>query len=149
MIMHSLLLLSSLLLIGTVVAKAADSKSAEADSKELAALNRDYIRSAVTSDVAWFDKNISSDFVCSNGDGSQVDRAGFLKQTAAPRGISNVELHDVTIRLVGESGDFALIHARTTFLTADGKPGSIRYTDAWVRQHRRWVEVSAHITPVK
>jgi ketosteroid isomerase-like protein len=138
--MHYILLLSSLMMIGAVVAKAADSKT------ELEALNREYIRSAVTSDVAWFDKNISADFVCSNGDGTQVDRAGFLKQTANPRGISNVELHDVNIRVLG---DFALIHARTTFVGADGKPGSIRYTDAWARQNGRWVAVSAHITPIR
>src|SRR5258708_1284552 len=146
MTMPYFLLLPSVTLIGAVVAKAADSKSTQADSKELEALNREYIRSAVTSDVAWFDKNISVDFVCSNGDGSQVDRAGFLKQTANPRGISNVELHDVNIRVLG---DFALIHARTTYTAADGKPGSIRYTDAWARQHGRWVAVSAHITPIR
>ena len=116
------------------------------DSIELEALNREYIRSAVGSDVGWFERSIAADFVCCNADGSQVDRSGFLKQTASPRGISNVELHDVNIRVMG---DFALIHARTTYVGADGKPDSIRYTDAWARQQGRWVAVSAHITPVK
>jgi ketosteroid isomerase-like protein len=144
--MNCFLMVAGVALIASVVAKAAEPKASEADSKELEALNREYIRSAVGSDVGWFDRNIAADFVCSNPDGSQVDRAGFLKQTANPRGISNVELHDLTIRVMG---DFALIHARTTYTGKDGQPGSIRYTDAWARQQGRWVAVSAHITPVR
>jgi ketosteroid isomerase-like protein len=144
--MDTSLMLAGVALLGGVMAKAADPEASSEDSNELEALNREYVRSAVGSDVGWFERNLAADFVCSNPDGSLVERAGFLKQTAAPRGISNVELHDVLIRVMG---DFALIHARTTFTAKDGQPGSIRYTDAWARQHGRWVAVSAQLTPVR
>jgi ketosteroid isomerase-like protein len=115
------------------------------DLKELEALNREYVRSAITSDVAWFERHLAADFVCSNPDGSLVDRSGFLRQTALPRGISDLELHDVMVRIMG---DFALIHARTTF-SREGQTGSNRYTDAWRREPGGWAAVSAQITPVR
>jgi ketosteroid isomerase-like protein len=60
-----------------------------------------------------------------------------------PVTISNLEAHDVHIRLMG---DVALIHARTTYIGSDGRPRSGRYTDVWARRHGRWLAVSAHVT---
>ena len=101
---------------------------AAADVETLERLNRDYITSVQTSDVRRFDEILAEDFLCSNPDGSLVDRAGFLAQTARPVTISNLETHDVRIRIIG---DVALIHARTTYTLPDGRAGSGRYTDVW------------------
>ena len=43
-------------------------------------------------------------------------------------------------------GDFAIIHAQTTFTTREGRPGLGRYTDVWARRDGRWLAVSAHVT---
>ena len=91
------------------------------DHETLFRLNRDYIRSVQASDVRRFDEILADDFRCSNPDGSLVDRAGFLAQTARPVSISNLEAHDVEIRIMG---DFAIIHARTTYTRPDGGVGS-------------------------
>src|SRR5712692_7731766 len=109
----------------------------------LVELNRDYIRSVQTSDVGRFNEILSADFYCSNPDGSLVDRAGFLKQTALPVQISDLAAHDVKIRIMG---DFAIIHARTTYTMPGGRTGSGRYTDVWARQQGHWLAVSAHVT---
>ena len=53
-------------------------------------LNRDYIRSVQASDVRRFNEILADDFMCSNPDGSLVDREGFLTQTARPVGIRRV-----------------------------------------------------------
>jgi ketosteroid isomerase-like protein len=106
-------------------------------------LNRDYIRSVQTSDVRRFDEILADDFLCSNPDGSLVDRQGFLKQTALPVRISNLEAHDVKVRIMG---DFAIIHARTSYTTPDGGAGSGRYTDVWARRNGAWLAISAHVT---
>jgi ketosteroid isomerase-like protein len=106
-------------------------------------LNRDYIRSVQTSDVRRFDQILADDFVCSNPDGSLVDRQGFLQQTALPVRISNLEAHDIKVRIMG---DFAIIHARTTYTKPDGGAGSGRYTDVWARRTGDWLAVSAHVT---
>ncbi len=106
-------------------------------------LNRDYIRSVQESDVRRFDEILADDFLCSNPDGTLIDRAAFLEQTVRPATIANLAAHDVNVRLMG---DFAIIHARTTFTTRDGSPWAGRYTDVWARRGGRWLAVSAHVT---
>jgi ketosteroid isomerase-like protein len=113
------------------------------DHDTLFQLNRDYIRSVQTSDVRRFDEILAEDFLCSNPDGTLVDRKTFLAQTALPVKISDIEAQDVNIRLMG---DFAIIHARTTYRRPDGGPGAGRYTDVWARRGGRWLCVSAHVT---
>ena len=116
---------------------------AATDLQTLEQLNRDYISSVQSSDVRRFDEILAEDFLCSNPDGSLVDRAGFLVQTARPVTISNLEARDVKIRIMG---DVAIIHARTTYTMPDGRAASGRYTDVWSRRNGRWLAVSAHVT---
>jgi len=113
------------------------------DVDTLHQLNQDYIRSVQTYDVRRFDEILGEDFLCSNPDGSLVDRAEFLAQTARPVSISNLEARDVRVRIIG---DVAIIHARTTYTLPDGRAGSGRYTDVWARRRGRWLAVSAHVT---
>jgi ketosteroid isomerase-like protein len=115
----------------------------QTDVDTLEQLNRDYIKSVQSSDVRRFDEILAEDFYCSNPDGSLVDRAGFLAQTARPVTISNLEARDVLVRILG---DVAIIHARTTYTQPDGRAGSGRYTDVWARRGGRWLAVSAHVT---
>src|SRR5262245_21195845 len=91
--------------------------SARSDLDILLELNRDYIRSVQTSDIRRFDEILADDFLCSTPDGSLLDRAAFLDQTRRPVGISNLEARDVQVRIMG---DFAIIHARTTYTRPDG-----------------------------
>ncbi len=113
------------------------------DLETLEQLNRDYVRCVQTSDVRRFDEILAEDFLCSNPDGSLVDRAGFLAQTARPVAIKDLDAHDVVVRVMG---DVAIIHARTTYTLPDGRAGSGRYTDVWARSQGRWLAVSAHVT---
>ena len=113
------------------------------DLDELTSLNRDYVASVQNSDVKRFDEILAPDFYCSNPDKSLVDRAAFLKQTAQPVAIRNLRAHEVKIRVMG---DFAIIHAATSYTTPDGKEASGRYTDCWAKQNGRWLAVSAHVS---
>jgi len=113
------------------------------DLETLEALNRDYVDSVQRGDVRRFDEILAKEFYCSNPDGSLVDRAAFLAQTARPVTISGLEAHDLLIRLLG---DVAIIHATTSYKKPDGQPGAGRYTDVWARQGGRWLAVSAHVT---
>lgn len=115
----------------------------ESDLETLYRLNDEYIRAVQAADVAHFDQILAADFLCSSPDGSLVDRAGFLAQTARPVQITDLQAHDVLIRLLG---DVAIIHARTTYTLPDGRPASGRYTDVWARRDGRWLAVAAHVT---
>ena len=113
------------------------------DLATLQQLNRNYVRSAETSDVRWYEENLAEDFLASNPDGSLVDRAGFLARMARPYPGSHLEAVDVRIRIIGE---VAIIHARFRDKKPDGRAGAGRYTDVWSRRQGRWLCVSAHVT---
>lgn len=117
--------------------------AAPGDLERLTALNDTYIQSVQRSDVKRFDEILADDFRCSMADGSLLDRKAFLEHTARPVTIRDLQAHDVSVRLMG---DFAIIHARTTYTTADGAAGGGRYTDVWARRSGRWMAVSAHVT---
>jgi ketosteroid isomerase-like protein len=117
--------------------------AARRDIDALLALNDDYIRSVQGGDVRRFDEILADDFLCSNPDGSLVDKAGFLAQTARPVTIRGLSTEDVKVRVLG---DAAIIHARTSYTTAEGERRNGRYTDVWARRDGRWLAVSAHVT---
>jgi len=118
-------------------------RTADSDLETLLELNRDYIRSVQTRDVRRFEELLAADFLCSNPDGSLVDRDAFLKQTAYSISITNLEADEVNVRLFG---DFAIVHGRTRYTSSDGRSGSGRYTDVWARRDGQWLAVSAHVT---
>jgi ketosteroid isomerase-like protein len=117
--------------------------AARSDLDALLALNDDYIRSVQNSDLRRFGEILADDFLCSNPDGSLVDKACFLAQTARPATVRGLSAEDVKVRVLG---DIAIIHARTRYTTADGERRNGRYTDVWARRDGRWLAVSAHVT---
>ncbi|HEY3064754.1 MAG TPA: nuclear transport factor 2 family protein [Methylomirabilota bacterium] len=116
--------------------------AARPDLETLLELNREYIRSVQDGDVRRFDEILAPDFLCSNPDGTLVDRTAFLAQTARPVQIKDLAAHDVNVRIIG---DVAIIHARTTYRRPDGQDGRGRYTDVWARRDGRWLAVAAHV----
>lgn len=117
-----------------------DNKTAEAI---LADLNRNYVRAVDEADVAWFDANLAPDFRNTNPDGTLIDRQTFLVQIGRGSTVRDIREHDVIIRVLG---DFAIIHARTSYRKPDGSEGAGRYTDDWQFRDGRWQCVSAHVS---
>jgi len=108
-------------------------------------LNGHYIHSVVHSDVARFTEILAEDFLCTNPDGSLVDKPQFLRQTAVPVSFTDFDVDDLRIRVLG---DVAIIHGKTRFALKDGRRGRGRYTDVWEKRQGRWLAVSAHVTRV-
>jgi ketosteroid isomerase-like protein len=106
-------------------------------------LNDEYIQCVKKSDVRRFREILAHDFLCTLPDGAIVDRNEFLDHIAKPYSLGDLRADDVNVRLMG---DFAIVHARTTFTLPDGTPGSGRYTDVWARRDGRWLAVAAHVT---
>lgn len=118
-------------------------ETVSSDLDALVRLNDDYIESVTKSDVGRFREILASDFLCTLPDGTLLDREQFLAHTAKPYTLRDLQAHDVNVRLMG---DFAIVHARTTFTMPDGTPGSGRYTDIWARRNGQWLAVAAHVT---
>ena len=64
-----------------------------------------------------------------------MTRAQFLAQAAKPTTAHGLQVHDVNVRVLG---DTAIIHAATTFTHPDGRPGRGRYTDVWATRDGQW-----------
>jgi ketosteroid isomerase-like protein len=112
------------------------------DVKMLEQLNEAFIASLRTSDVAWFERHLSDDFLNTNTDGSFVDRKAFLALITPPLPLADFACEDVLIRILG---DVALIHARSKYRKPGGAPGAWRYSDIWQRRDGRWVCVGAQV----
>lgn len=113
------------------------------DVAALVRLNDEYIDSVRTSNVHRFGEILAADFLCTQADGSLIDREQFLAQAAKPTTAHGLQVHDVNVRLLGDS---AIVHAATTFTHPDGRPGRGRYTDIWAKREGRWVAVAAQFT---
>ena len=87
------------------------------DIAVLTGLNHDYIASVQQGDVRRFDEILAADFLCSNPDGTLINRAQFLAQTARSVTITGLVAEDVQIRLFG---DLAL-HSRPHALSHRGR----------------------------
>lgn len=113
------------------------------EQDQLEQLNRDYIDAIQHSDIERFEQLLAADFRCSNPDGSIVDRAGFLEQTAKPVTIRGLTTEEVEIRIFA---DCAIIHAITVYTDGQGESKKGRYTDVWSKHGGAWLAVSAHVT---
>jgi hypothetical protein len=59
-----------------------ESEANSADREVLLELNRNYVRSALESDVRWYAENLSDDFYITAPDGALLNREAFLKRMA-------------------------------------------------------------------
>src|SRR5882724_13341085 len=94
-------------------------------------LNLEFVRSVQECDVAWLAEKLAPDFMSSNPDGSLVDRTGFLAQIGRGPGATNIAVHDIAVRIVGDLG---IVRARTAIRTRSGAVRSGRYNDIWAHR---------------
>src|SRR5215467_4026341 len=111
------------------------------DLEVLLELNRNYVRSALESDVRWYAENLSEDFYITAPDGALLNREAFLKRMANPYPGTEAEAVDVMVRILG---DVAIIHSGYRDKRLTGEIGHGRYTDIYERRNGRWLCVAAH-----
>ena len=111
------------------------------DRRAVEDLNRHYLLAAQQSNAAWFEQNLSDDYLCSTVDGAIADRAAFLQRIGRPHPFRDFEAVDTRIRFIGE---LALVHAGFRYAHPDGRIGGGRYTDIYAQRQGRWLCVSAH-----
>lgn len=128
---------------GTVAMAQTHTAGASGDRAMLARLNDDYVRAVLMSDALRFEQLLASDFRNTSADGTILGRQEFIAQIAKPSNLASLTAEDVEIRIFG---DTAIVHARTVYVTGDGRPGTGRYTDIWHKQDGRWLAVAAHVT---
>jgi ketosteroid isomerase-like protein len=111
--------------------------------QQLRLLNQQYVAASLAGDVEWYRAHLADDFVCIDSDGSVLDKAAFLRQTAQGSDLAEYRLDEVDLRIYG---DVALVRANGSWRTKTGVPGVSRYIDVYVRSGGQWKAVSAQIT---
>lgn len=106
-------------------------------------LNEQYVAASLAGDVEWYRSHLAEEFVCIDSDGSVLDKAAFLRQTAQGSDLATYHLDDVDVRFYG---DVALVRATGSWRAKSGTPGLSRYIDIYVRAGQDWKAVSAQIT---
>lgn len=111
--------------------------------QDIRALNERYIQSILTGDVAWFADHLADDFVCIESDATLLDKAAFLARTSDEPTTATYHLDDVDISI---HGDVALVRAKGSWVTKNGKSGFSRYVDVYAYAGNQWKVVSAQVT---
>jgi ketosteroid isomerase-like protein len=125
--------------------RAVEAATAESEAvATLHALNAEYIRAFLESDVAWYAEHLSDDFVCTLADGRRIGKPEFLERTKPNPGVTNLAYEEIDVRPLGE---VVIVHGVTHYRRG-GEPGSTRYTDVWHSRDGRWLAVAAHLTRV-
>jgi ketosteroid isomerase-like protein len=106
-------------------------------------LNEQYVAASLSGDVEWYRVHLAEEFVCIDSDGSVLDKAAFLHQTAQGSDLAEYHLDQVDLRFYG---DVALVRATGSWKAKDGTPGLSRYVDIYARSGENWKVVSAQIT---
>lgn len=114
-----------------------------ADHAILTRLNQEYIDAFMNSDVQWYQEHLTDDFEVIESDGSALNKAEFLSNTAKGPDVVEYKLQDVKVRIFG---DVALVRATGLWTGRNGFQGLSRYTDVYLRTGNGWKATSAQIT---
>ncbi len=140
-----MLLVSCLLFLATAATLLGPQEQKTAEEKLIRQLNDQYIEAFLKSDVAWYQKHLSDDFICITSSGGVLDKQAFLQDTTKGTEVTAYKLEQVTVKVYGNT---ALVQATGLFTRKDGSGGKSRYIDVYVRMGADWKVVSAQITRV-
>jgi ketosteroid isomerase-like protein len=126
----------ALLLLAAGTGRAAE--PAGAQESEIRQMNDDYVRAFLACDVVRFQSLLADDFTGVLADGRVIDKAEFLREARAKPDVQGLRLHDVVIRLYG---DTAVVGALVTYRRANGSEVRTRYSSIFVHRADRWAIV--------
>jgi hypothetical protein len=97
----------------------------------------------MNADVEWYREHLADDFVVIESDGSVLNKAAFLTNTAKGPDVVDYKLQEVNIRIYA---GVALVQATGLWTGKDGSNGMSRYIDVYTKTGGTWKTVSAQIT---
>ena len=122
---------------------AAELKREPTDQAILMQLNQEYVDAFMNADVEWYREHLTDDFEVIESDGSILNKAEFLVNTAKGPDVAEYKLQEVKVRIFG---DVALVRATGLWTGRNGSQGLSRYTDVYLRTGNGWKTTSAQIT---
>jgi len=113
------------------------------DQTTLRRLNQEYVDAFMNADVEWYREHLTDDFEVIESDGSVLNKAEFLTNTAKGPDVTEYKLQTVHVRVFGE---VALIRATGRWTGRNGFQGLSRYTDVYLKTADGWKAICAQIT---
>src|SRR5262245_6833786 len=113
------------------------------DHATLRQLNQEYVDAFMNADVEWYREHLADDFEVIESDGSVLNKAEFLSNTAKGPDVTEYSLQNVNVRIFGEVG---LVRATGLWTGRNGFQGLSRYTDIYLKTANGWKAISAQIT---
>jgi ketosteroid isomerase-like protein len=113
------------------------------DLQAIAELNLAFMASVAAGDVSGLDAIFAEDFLCTNPDGSFVDRTEYLALLPSQPPMPDLKGDDIMIRVFE---GFAIVHTHISWRRGDGTTGHGRFTDDYAFRDGRWQCVSAQVT---
>jgi ketosteroid isomerase-like protein len=121
-----------------------------ADEQQIRKIEQDWINAIVKRDGAFLTKLEADDFTLTDPDGTVLDKAGSIKETASGETMfDEVKIDNLKVRFYG---DTAIVNGQATakVRTPDQDlSGQYAWTDVFVKQNGEWKAVAAHVTMIE
>jgi hypothetical protein len=119
------------------------------DLEELRRLDNEITVATWTGDAAWFEKNVSEDYILITPNGSRRTKRDVIRELSTTgMKMEPYEPREVEIR---QYGDAAIITGRMLQKFSLGGihyANDLRYTDVYAKRKGKWLLVSAHTSSV-
>jgi len=117
---------------------------------EVMALEREWLETLRTHDVAWFERHLASTFMQTDQDGVFLTKAAYVADIKA--GVFKIETASYEDLKVQVYGDAAVVTGITAVKAIyKGKKevsGKMRWTDTWVKLGGQWQCVAGHVSKI-
>jgi hypothetical protein len=112
------------------------------DRAQILQLERDWVQSFVTMDVAANERIVADDFLGTEPDGKRIRKADLIAEmkTEEPLASNHLNEDDVTVRFYGQT---AVVNGSESWKQRDGKTGRFIWTDIFVKRNGKWQVVAS------
>lgn len=119
------------------------------EAEELLRLDREITVATWTADSAWFEQNLTDDFVLITPGGTRRSKLDVIEELRTPGlKMDPYEPAEVQVRIYGDSAVITGRILQKFTLGGIRFANDLRYTDVWVRRKGRWMLVSGHTSAV-
>ena len=143
LLFRALVLVVALVLIPLVSTAQRPDAGAASDHEQILQLERDWVKSFVTGDVAANERIVADDFLGTEPDGKRGTKADLIGEVKTGEALASNRLNedDVTIRFYGQT---AIVNGSESWKRkSDGVSGRFIWTDIFVKRNGKWQVVAS------
>ena len=118
------------------------------DEADLRKLDRGIVTATIAQDAAWFEKNLTPDYVLTTSRGSMISRADLLRDLKLVK-IEPYEPSEVVVRIYGDTAVITGRIVQKYSTNGEHIEADLRYTDVWLKTKEGWKNSAGHASAIK